>query len=124
MRDGRLWRLAYAVAAQSLLIALSGFALPAQANEGAPGFELCLHDTQGGIQATSEAPAGNPNHSACTHCIFCFAGSYHAVIEAMPAAFHGVHLEIVEAPWAADERGLHRLPAYSIASPRAPRFGA
>ena len=33
----------------------------------------------------------------------------------MPAAFHGVHLEIVEAPWAADERGLHRLPAYSIA---------
>ena len=35
---------AYAVAAQSLLIVLGGFSLPAQADDGAPAFELCLHD--------------------------------------------------------------------------------
>ena len=33
---------AYAVAAQSLLIALGGFTLPAQADDGTPAFELCL----------------------------------------------------------------------------------
>ena len=38
---------AYAVAAQSLLIALGGFAIPAHANADPAAFELCLHDAQG-----------------------------------------------------------------------------
>ncbi len=60
---------AYAVAAQSLLIALGGFSLPGNVGEEAPAFELCLHDAQD----APELPAGNPDHSGCTHCIFCFA---------------------------------------------------
>jgi hypothetical protein len=53
MRSKRPWRpltgvlVAYAVAAQSLLIALGGFAIPAHANADPAAFELCLHDAQG-----------------------------------------------------------------------------
>lgn len=47
---------AYSVAAQSLLIALGGFTLPAQADDGTPAFELCLHDGQG----APELPTSNP----------------------------------------------------------------
>ena len=118
----RLWRsligivVAYAVAAQSLLIALGGFTLLAHANDGAPAFELCLHDSQG----ASKLPASRPDHSRCTHCIFCFAGSHHAVIGATPAFFHRVHVETVAAPRFADRRPLPRLSAYLIASPRGP----
>ena len=122
----RFWRpligvlVAYAVAAQTLLIVLGGFSLPAQAHDGAPGFELCLHDNQG----MPDLPAGSPDHSGCTHCIFCFAGSHHAVVGAPPGVFHRAHVEIVEAPWAADKRVLPLLPAHSIASPRGPPPGA
>jgi hypothetical protein len=122
MRSKRLWRpligvvVAYAVAAQSLLIVLGGFPVTAQANEGAPAFELCLHDGQ----AAPALPGGNPGHSSCTHCIFCFAGSHYAVVGAPPFAFHRVYIEMVEAQWAADKHPLPRLPAHSIASPRGP----
>ena len=68
---------AYSVAAQSLLIALGGFTLPAQADDGTPAFELCLHDGQG----APELPTSNPEHTGCTHCIF---GSHHAAIGAPP----------------------------------------
>jgi hypothetical protein len=122
----RFWRpligvvVAYAVAAQSLLIALGGFALPAHANDGTPAFELCLHDTQ----STPELPAGNADRSGCTHCIFCFAGSHHAVIGASPAVFHRVHVAVVVVRWMADQSGLPRLRPYSIASPRGPPLSA
>jgi hypothetical protein len=126
VKPKRLWRpltgvvVAYAVAAQTLLIALGGFSLPAQAHDSAPGFELCVHDNQ----AVPDQPDGGPAYSGCTHCIFCFAGSHHAVVGAPPGVFHRVHVEIIEAPWAADRRALPLLPAHSIANPRGPPLRA
>ena len=126
MKSKRFWRpligvvVAYAVAAQSLLIVLGGFSLPAQAKDGASAFELCLHDGQG----APDLPAGNPSNSGCTHCIFCFAGSYHAVIGAPPVVFLRVYADFFEAPWAADKHALPHLPAHSIASPRGPPLRA
>jgi hypothetical protein len=111
---------AYAVAAQSLLIALGGFALTAHADDAAPAFELCLHDTQG----AQELPPGNPDHSGCTHCIFCFAGSHYAVIGTAPVVFHRAYVDVVDVPWAADRRPIPRLRAHSIASPRGPPLHA
>jgi hypothetical protein len=122
----RSWRpliavvVAYAVAAQSLFIALGGFTLPARADTAAPAFELCLHDPQG----APDAPGGVPSHPACSHCIFCFAGSHHALIGPPPVLFHRADVEIVNVPWAADKHSLPHLSAYSIASPRGPPLGA
>jgi hypothetical protein len=115
---------AHAVAAQSLLIALGGFAVPAHAGEGAPAFELCLHDAAGTVQAASELPAGNPDQSGCTHCIFCFAGSHHAVIGTAPTVFHRVHVAVVVVRWMAGRSGLPHLRPYSIANPRGPPLSA
>ena len=115
---------AYAVAAQSLLIALGGFALPARADDHAPAFELCLHDAAVTVPAPSELPAGDFDPSGCTHCIFCFAGSHHAMIGAAPVVFHRVHVGTDDAPRVADWQRLPRLPAYSIASPRGPPLDA
>jgi hypothetical protein len=115
---------AYAVAAQSLFIALGGFSLPANVGDGAPGVEICLHDAQEDAQAASELPAGNPDHTNCTHCIFCFAGSHPAVIGAAPLVFHRVDAEILVAPSTADESPLPSARAHSIASPRGPPLGA
>ena len=85
MPDG-FWRrliavvLVHAVAVQALLIALGGFSLAANADQSAPAFELCSHDANGATQS----PAKLPDHSGCTHCIFCFAGAHHAVIGTAP----------------------------------------
>jgi hypothetical protein len=118
----RLWRsllsivIAYAVAIQSLLIAVAGFSLPADAGQNAPAFELCLHDTSGAPQT----PADNADHSGCTHCIFCFAGAHHAVIAAAPAVFRRVYVAMVVVPQLGGASGLRRLTRYTIASPRGP----
>ena len=126
VKSGRFLRpfigivVAYAVGAQSLLIALGGLSLPANVGGDAPAFELCLHDAQD----APELPAGNPDHSSCTHCILCFAGSHHAVIGAARVAFHRVHIETIDAPRVADRQHLPGLPAYSIASPRGPPLDA
>jgi hypothetical protein len=125
IRRGRFWRaligvvVAYAVAAQSLLIPLGGFALPAEAHENAPTFELCLHDTQ----EAPALPARNPGQSGCTHCIFCFAGSHHALVGSPPVLAHRVDVEFIDAPRVATKRHLPDLPPYSIASPRGPPLG-
>jgi hypothetical protein len=111
---------AYAVATQSLLIALGGSFFPANVDDGAPAFEICLHDAQD----VPDSPAGNPDHTGCTHCILCFAGSHHTAIGAAPVAFHRVHVETVDAPRLADRQHLLRLPAYSIAIPRGPPLDA
>lgn len=124
-KPGRLLRpligivVAYAVAAQSLVIALGGFALPAHADDGVPAFELCLHDGQ----SAPELPASNPDHSGCTHCIFCFGGSHHAVIGASPAVFHRVQVTVVVVRWLDDTSGTTRLSRYAIANPRGPPLG-
>lgn len=122
----RFWRsllsviVAYAVAIQSILIAVAGFSMPADAAQNAPAFELCLHDASGAPQL----PADNPDHSGCTHCIFCFAGAHHAVIGGVPAVFHRVNVALAVVPWRRDRSGLTRLSRYTIANPRGPPFSA
>ena len=107
---------AYAVAIQSLLIAVGGFSLPADAGQNTPAFELCLHDAAG----EPALPASNPDQSGCTHCIFCFAGAHHAVIGTAPAVFHRVNVAMVVAPWPRRPVRLRRLTGHTIASPRGP----
>jgi hypothetical protein len=107
---------AYAVAAQSLLIVLGGFSLPARADAASPAFELCLHDRQN----APDLPAGIPGHPGCTHCVFCFAGAHHAVIGSQPVSFARAAIKITNAPAVADAHDLPGLSAYSIAIPRGP----
>jgi hypothetical protein len=122
----RLWRsllsvgVAYAVAIQSLMIAVGGFSLPADAGQNGPAIELCLHDASG----APALPADKPDLSGCTHCIFCFAGAHHAVIGAAPAGFHRVDVAMVVVPWRGDTSGLVRLSRHTIASPRGPPLSA
>jgi hypothetical protein len=122
----QLWRpligilVAYAVAAQSLLIVLGGFSLPAHADTATPGFELCLHDSQG----APASPAGIPGHPGCSHCAFCFAGAHHALIGAPPELVSHVAIAAIDVPLAADKHGPPRLSAYGIASPRGPPLRA
>jgi hypothetical protein len=127
IKPKRFWRpligviVAYAVAAQSLLIVLSGFPLPALTNERVAAFELCLHDGQ----AAPDQPAGNPDRSGgCTHCIFCFAGSHHAAIGAPTVVVQRAYADTGEKPWAADKHALPHFPAHSIANPRGPPLRA
>jgi hypothetical protein len=122
----RFWRtllsvvVAYAVAAQSLLIAVAGFSLPADAGQNAPAFELCLHDQSGALQL----PPSDLGHAKCTHCIFCFAGAHHAVIGGAADAFHSVDVGMVVVPWRGSTTGLRRLTRYAIANPRGPPLSA
>ena len=123
-KSERLWRpligivVAYAVAAQSLLIVLGGFQMIARA-ETAPAFELCVHDAHG-----APAPAGIPGHPRCTHCIFCFAGSQHAVIGPSPGLLTRVDVAVVDSVQVAVAQVPPRLSAHSIASPRGPPLRA
>jgi len=119
-RTKRFWRpligivVAYAVAAQSLLIAIGGFQSIAHA-DGAPAFELCVHDAQ-----DAPAPAGIPSHPGCSHCILCFAGSHHGVIGSAPVLLARVNVSIVDGVRLAAAQVPPRLPAHAIASPRGP----
>jgi hypothetical protein len=106
---------AYAVAAQSLLIVLGGFAPAARAEIGPAAFELCLHG-----RATTDQPPGVPAQPGCIHCIFCFAGAHHAVIGQAPLLFHRIDVEIPTLAWAAATSIAPRVSAHSIASPRGP----
>ena len=121
----RFWRpligvaVAYAIAAQSLLITIGGFAPPALADAGAPAFELCLHAGQG----TAQVPADNSDHAGCTHCIFCFAGAHHAMVSSPASVAHRTHVHIVAVSWVSGARYLSRPPAYAIANPRGPPPG-
>src|ERR1700683_4362640 len=107
---------AYAITAQSLLIALGGFASAAPAYDRSPGFELCLHD--GG--AAPALPADVPTQTPCSHCVFCFAGANHAVSASPTVLGHSAHFEVVEISWTADNRSPPRLADHSIESPRGP----
>jgi hypothetical protein len=114
----RLWRplvgvvVAYAVATQSMMIAVAGLSLPADSRQNAPAFELCLHDTSG----APALPADKPDLSGCTHCTFCFAGAHHAVIGTAPAVFHRINVATVAVPSLDDASGARRLSRYAIAS--------
>jgi hypothetical protein len=107
---------AYAIAVQSLLIAIAGFPAPADAGPNAPAFALCLHDQSG----TAEQPAAPADHSGCTHCIFCFAGAHHAVAGAAPIIVGRVEVAAVIVPWRIAEFSAARLVRYIIANPRGP----
>jgi hypothetical protein len=110
---------AFAVAAQSLLIVLGGFSTLAQADPAPLAFELCHHDAD-----TPSLPTGAPVHRGCSHCIFCFAGSHHATLGSSPDLVHHVDLVAIDAPWIPDGDPLPRLSAHSIASARGPPIGA
>jgi hypothetical protein len=118
----RFWRpfigvvVAYAVAMQSLLIALGGFALAAPVNDASPAFELCLHSNE----AAPALPADAPSHAPCSHCIFCFAGANHAVIGLSTALVHIAYFEIVEVSSTANKYRPPCVADHSIASPRGP----
>jgi hypothetical protein len=110
---------AYAVAAQSLLIALGGFTLPAHAG-GDAAVEFCLHDAQRDAGDVPNVPAGNSDHAPCTHCIFCFAGPHHAVIGGSAPLVHRVDIVILLTPPPVDKSPRPSIPAYSIPNPRGP----
>jgi hypothetical protein len=109
--------IAYAVAVQGLLIALGGFPPVAQGRDGAPGFELCLHDSQ---DTPAQSPASKPDQSGYTHCLYCFAGAYQAVIGATPTAFHRIEIGLAAAPASGSESARPRASPHSIANPRGP----
>ena len=114
----RLWRpflgvvVAYAIAIQSLLLVLGGFAPAAQIDSGVTGLELCHQDAQ----APVEVPAKNSDQ-VCAHCIFCFARAHHAVISTARAAFHRVKVAMVVVSWRGHTPRPRRLIRYTIAIP-------
>ena len=109
---------AYAVAAQSLLLALGGFALPAPADTGAPAFELCLHDGQAAPGSSDGDP--KPFRLHALHLLFCRIAS-RAWSRLRPALFHRVDVEIVDVAMGdAISTRLPRFSANSIANPRGP----
>jgi len=122
----RLWRpllgvlVAYAVAAQSLLIAIGGFALPAATTDQPGAFALCVH----GGGSAPDSPGDVPGHGGCPHCIFCFAGAHHALLAGPPALSEPIDAAPVGTRWRADKRSRAGLPPYSIASPRGPPVSA
>jgi hypothetical protein len=107
---------AYAIAAQSLLIAIAGFSMPADAGLDAPTFALCLHDSSG----AEKLPASTPDQSGCTHCIFCFAGAHHALVGAAPVFFGRVALTATIVPWRGHAPSVARITRNRIANPRGP----
>jgi hypothetical protein len=107
---------AYAFANQSLLIAVGGFSLPADAGQNGPAFELCLHDSSG----APALPADRPDLSGCTHCIFCFAGAHHAMIGPAPAFFGRVDRATVVVQRLGNERSAALIIRHTIANPRGP----
>jgi len=111
---------AYAVAAQTLLIAFAGQSLAAKTADTPPGFELCHHDATGGARLPADAPI----QDGCNHCIFCFAGAYLSVAAPPRALFQRVDVEIAVAHWASENGATPRLPAYAIANPRGPPLRA
>jgi hypothetical protein len=110
---------AYAVAIQTVLIAVGGFSSPADAGQNASAFELCLHD----VSSVPDVPASKPD-LYCTHCMFCFAAAHDAVIGTEPAVFHRVNIAMLVVPWLGDQSGLTRPTRYTIASPRGPPLSA
>jgi len=120
----RLWRplilivVAYAVAVQSLLIAIGGFQPIARADSNV-AFELCAHDAQG-----APLPTGIPPHPGCSHCVFCFAGSHHAVIGSPPALLTRIDVAAVDGVRLVAAQVPPCLSAHSIASPRGPPLRA
>jgi hypothetical protein len=121
----RRWRslisiaVAYAIAAQSLLIVLGGFSTLAQANPASLTFELCHHDAK-----APGLPVEAPSHPGCSHCIFCFAGSHHAALGSSAVVLQRMDVAAVDAPWVPHGDKPPRRSAHSIASARGPPIGA
>jgi hypothetical protein len=106
---------AYAVAAQTLLVAFAGVSLAAKAANTVPAFELCHHDATG----VPRLPADGPRQSGCNHCILCFAGSHHP-LAAPPVLLHRIDVDIAIVRWASEIATTTCRPAYSIPYARGP----
>jgi hypothetical protein len=111
---------AYAVAAQSLLIALGGFSFVAVAGEITPPFELCVHTKQD----VPEQPTNVPDGAPCAHCIVCFTGSAHALIRSTDILASRIDAEVTIFRRVGDQSPLSGQFAHSIANPRGPPLSA
>jgi len=125
MRNGFWGRLvvrvvAYALAWQGFVVGLGQFSLSPNGDQAVPSFELCLHD----VGDKTPAPTRTPDHSACALCIFCFAGSHHALASPPVALFHNARVQFVDVAWVQQDQTEPRLSAYSIAHPRGPPLSA
>ena len=126
MISRRLWRTwisivtAYAVAAQSLLIALGGFSFAAVAGEVTPAFQLCVHTKQD----IPVQPTKIPDDAACTHCMVCFIGSAHALIRSTDILSSRIDTESSAIRWVGDQSPLSGQFPHSIANPRGPPLPA
>jgi hypothetical protein len=105
---------AYAVAAQTLLVALAGLSLAEKAADTVPAFEICHHDATGVPRLPTDG-----GQSGCNHCIFCFAGSHHP-LAAQPALFHRLDFDIAIVRWASEIATATCRPACSMANARGP----
>ena len=125
-RARRYWRpmigivVAYAIAAQSLLIAAGGFALPSSADVASPDSALCVHDGQ----SPAQPPADIPRHSEGMHCILCIPGPHHALTGAPPVLVRHAAIHASTIDWPTDLAPFPGIPAHSIANPRGPPPGA
>jgi hypothetical protein len=88
-----------------------------------PSFEICLHNgpakADGNTDAgNAAAPGGSPEH-AVVHCIFCLAGSGHALEALLPNADFHIIVR-ASAPWPFTEWRLPVLTVDASARPRGP----
>jgi hypothetical protein len=87
------------------------------------GSEICHHDGSPDDGGNAGAPGSVPDHSSCTHCIFCLAGAMYALEAPLPwSEFHIVILTVVQ--WLFT---VWRLPALTVdasARPRGPPLPA
>jgi hypothetical protein len=111
---------AYAVAAQSLLIALGGFSFVAVAGEITPLFELCVHTKQD----VPEQPTKVPDDAPCTHCMVCFTGSAHALIRSTDIPSSRIDAEVTIFRRVGDQSPSSGQYPHSIANPRGPPLSA
>lgn len=126
----RLWRpavgvaAAYAIAMQSLLIAMSAVSLPVQAaDRAASAYVICEHAAQTALQTDSQEQPSLPTPTPVNfqHCIFCFAGTHVAVLASPllpPSQLVGISARA--AHWIADSTWLPAPSAYVLARPRGP----
>jgi hypothetical protein len=63
--------IAFALVIQSVLLGLSGIslALADRPDDGLAGFELCVHNADGGVPSSTDTPIGHSDPGA--HCKFC-----------------------------------------------------